>query len=288
VSSVDVVVEDLIVSISVENPVISVFTSGPPGPPGPAGGGEGGGMDQATADARYVNVTGDAMSGDLLVVDDNQIRIGNTPGVILYENVAGGQVYASGTIDSGEGLTTEGTISAASSAFQVDAEGRVLSTALDVSELGVINDDHTKFGVQIRRTDPALSTSDPEIFAIYNGPSTTDDERASWANEKGQWRTSNIPAPGEDALKIIGATGATGNMIVATKQDGTIVFRVGPNGTTIAELGLRLVAGSANNLAVGRVLVGDSAGNATWQVVPVATGAAPVSPYTGQLWADPA
>lgn len=149
----------------------------------------------------------------------------------------------------------------------------------------VLNDSRLEHGLIVRRTDPALSTDDPEILVVYYGEGTADTDRATWTNEKGQLRTSNIPAPAEDALKIISATGATGNALVVVRQDGTIVARVGPNGTLIAEVGLRLVAGAT----AGRVLVSDSGGNATWQAVPVATGAAPpASPYVGQLWADPA
>lgn len=209
-SSIDVVLDDVSINVSVDNPVVLVTAGG-----GPSGGGGGGGMDQATADARYVNVSGDTVDGTLVV----------------------------------------------------------------------INDDHTQDGMLIRRTDPALSTADPDIFVIFNGPGMTDNERGSWANEKGQWRTSNVTAPAEDALKVIGSNAAQGNVAAFIKQDGTIFVRVGANGTLIAEVGLRLVAGAA----AGRVLVGDSSGNATWQVVPVATGAAPpASPYVGQLWSDPA
>jgi hypothetical protein len=239
-SSVDVVVDDVTIVVSVDNPVIQVTIGGPSD-----GGGGGGGLDQATADALYVNKTGS---------DDQTIE----SNLDIWGTLSSGGYYAGGDIENEGKVSTHGLV--------------------------VFNGDRTQYGVQIRRTQPAVDTNDPEIFAIYNGTGISDNERGSWANERGQWRTSNIPAPGEDALKIIGATAATGNMIVATKQDGTIVFRVGPNGTTIAELGLRLVAGAA----LGRVLVGDGSGNATWQPVPCATGvAAPASPYVGQLWADP-
>lgn len=240
------------VDVILDDAVINVAVNTPniivqtSGPPGPGGGGGGGSdFDQADADLLYVKIAG---------IEDQHVE----SSLDIYGDMSAMSGYFSGAVDVNEKISSQ--------------------------SLRISNGTRLDYAAQIRRTDPALTSEDPEIFVIYYGTGTSDNERASWSNEKGQWRTSNIPAPGEDALKVIGATTATGNMIVATKQDGTIVFRVGPNGTTIAELGLRLVAGAA----VGRVLVGDAAGNATWQAVPCATGASPpASPYVGQLWADP-
>lgn len=243
-SSIDVAVDEYTIQVSVENPVILVQTSGPPGPPGTGGGG--GGLDQGTADALYVKLTG---------ASDQAMESGLDVGGIL----SAAAFYTPGAI------TTEDHLAADS--------------------MQLLNDDRSQRALIIHRLDPAQSTEDADIFVIYNGGGSTDNDRASWANEKGQWRTSNVTAPAEDALKVIGSNAVQGNVASFIKQDGTIFVRVGANGTLIAELGLRLVAGAA----AGRVLVGDSSGNATWQVVPVATGAAPpASPYVGQLWSDPA
>ena len=105
----------------------------------------------------------------------------------------------------------------------------------------VTNNDHTVYGMQIKRTDPSTSTADPEIFAIYYGTGTSDDERGSWANETGQWRTSNIPKPTEIPLKVIGSNSALADYINVTRQDGTIMWRVGQNGRAVANAGMRLV-----------------------------------------------
>lgn len=233
------------------------------------------------------------VAGQTEVVLHNLISLSEPPNVVVIPGPSGiPEAPVDGTAYARKDAGWTPAASGGGAVSSVNGEtGAVVLVASEVGALPatgpsvLVNADHTKHGLQVRRTDPAASTADPEIFAVYYGPGTTDNERATWTNEKGQLRTSNIPAIGEDALKVILATGATGNALAIVKQDGTSVVRVGPNGTLIAELALRLVAGAA----VGRVLVGDASGNATWQAVPVSTGASPpASPYVGQLWADPA
>lgn len=50
--------------------------AGPVGPAGPAGPPGAGGLDQATADARYVNIDGDTLTGPLLAAGDPTAPLG--------------------------------------------------------------------------------------------------------------------------------------------------------------------------------------------------------------------
>jgi hypothetical protein len=100
----------------------------------------------------------------------------------------------------------------------------------------VTNADHLKTPLTINRTDPATATTDNDTFVVnYMG------ERATWANEKGNLRTSNQGSPAEDALKITGHNSITGNYFLVQKYDGTIVMRVGALGRTNFNFGMRLV-----------------------------------------------
>lgn len=162
--------------------------TGPTGPTGSAGSG----LTQATADGLYVNVSGDTMTGPMIMTNASRLA---TP-------------------------------------------------------------------LTINRTDAATATTDNDTLVVnYLG------ERATWTNEKGNLRTSNIGSPAEDALKIIGASSISGNHLAIVADGGTSLVRVGSSGTLIAEAGFRLTSGT---LASGRVMVSDGSGNGTWQVHPAA------------------
>ena len=208
--------------------------AGPTGPTGPAGAG---GMDQATADARYVNVTGDTMSAGLTVpnISTTQVLNLNAP---ANDNDAARKIYVDTQRDS-----------------RVAKTGDTMSDALIIN-----NADRLKYGLVVNRTAASTAVSDNEIFLVnYLGA------RATWTNEKGQLRTTNAVAKGEVALKVIGAAtgeGGTGNMLEVLNIAGSPQMLVNADGAVVINSALRLTSGSPS---VGKVLTSDGSGNGTWQ-----------------------
>lgn len=101
----------------------------------------------------------------------------------------------------------------------------------------ITNASRSAHGLLIKRTDTVLSTADAEIFRVEYPAG----QRATWTNEKGNLRTSNENAAAEDAFKVIGHPSITSSYIIVVKQDGTVVWRIGPNGRAIANFGMRMV-----------------------------------------------
>lgn len=112
--------------------------------------------------------------------------------------------------------------------------------------LSVINPSKLVTAVDIQRTVASDSPSDANIARIsYNG---TD---ATWVNEKGNLRTSNVGSPAEDALKVIGSSSISGNYIQVVTQAGTSVFRIGSLGKVNATAGMDVTGGATLDTLIG-------------------------------------
>jgi hypothetical protein len=119
---------------------------------------------------------------------------------------------------------------------QATADGRYVNVTGDT----ISNASLAETGLTVNRTVTSASVNDNDIFSVnYLGA------RGTWANEKGNLRTSNAQAKGEVALKIIAANGTTeggtGDMFQILDIAGNIMTRVGVLGRQNFNKGLRLV-----------------------------------------------